>query len=339
MAKQASKKFPKKKSVKHVRLHKSFRRSYREDYIRELETPGLLAHAFAAMRIIFRNKRLFIPLILLAVVLNVVLVGIMSEATYTQFQQVLDQTNAEIAGGEIGDVAKATLLLISTVTTGGLSGTSSESAVVFFVLIFLLVWLVTIFIVRHVLADHKIKLRDALYNAGAPIVPTGTVLLIAFIQCIPLFVLIIVHSAAVTTGFLEMPFYALLYFVFALVMLATSGYFLSGSLMALVAVTAPGLYPIRAMRAASDLMAGRRIKFIIRLIYLFVVLVFLWAIVMLPTILLDLFLKANISWIAGFPFVPLMLVVMTCFTFVYIAVYLYIYYRWMLNYDERSKND
>jgi hypothetical protein len=33
--------------------------------------------------------------------------------------------------------------------------------------------------------------------------------------------------------------------------------------------------------------------------------------------------------------------VMTCFTGIYITAYLYLYYRWMLNYDEKwswSKN-
>ena len=340
MAKTASKtrKYSK-DSVKRVKLHKSFRRSYREDYIRDLETPGLLAHAFATFRLIFRNKKLFIPLIFLAVFLSIALVGIMSESTYTQFQSILDQTNAEIAGGEIGGVAKASLLLISTITTGGLSGTSSESAIIFFILIFLLVWLTTIFLIRHLLAGHEINLRNALYNAGGPIIPTFIILAIVFIQCLPLFTLIIVHSSAVTTGFLDTPFYALVYFVFALAMLATSGYFLSSSLMALVAVTAPGLYPIRALRAASNLMAGRRIKFCIRLIYLFIALIFIWVLVMLPVILLDLWVKHTFEWTAGFPFVPFMLVVMTCFTIVYISVYLYIYYRWMLNYDELHKDD
>ena len=328
----------KKEKVKHIKLHRSFRRSYREDYVRPLETPGLLAHAFATFRLIFRNKKLFIPLIILSVTLCIVLVGMMSEATYKQFQDILDQTEAELAGGEIGNVAKASLLLISTITTGGLSGSSSESAMIFFIFIFLTIWLVTIFILRHVMAGHKIKLRDALYNAGAPIIPTFTVLSIVFIQCIPLFALIIVHSAAVTTGFLETPFYALIYFVFALAMLATSGYFLAGSLMALVAVTAPGLYPIRAMRAASDLMAGRRIKFSIRLIFLLIALVFMWVIVMLPLILIDMGLKSSFDWLAGFPFIPIMLVVMTCFSFVYVAAYLYIYYRWMIRYDEQHKN-
>ena len=74
------------KSRKKVSPHKSFRRSYREDYTRDLEIPGLLSHALSSFKIIFKNWKLFLPLIAIAVVFNIVLVGIMSEATYVQFQ-------------------------------------------------------------------------------------------------------------------------------------------------------------------------------------------------------------------------------------------------------------
>ena len=143
------------KSSSRVRLHKSFKRSYREDYQRELEVPGILYHVFATFKVIFKNWKLFLPFLIILIILNVLLVGLMSETTYAQFQDILDQTSAEIAGGEIGNVAKAGLLLISTVTTGGLSGDSSEAAGVFAVLIFLIIWLVTIYLLRHRLAGHK----------------------------------------------------------------------------------------------------------------------------------------------------------------------------------------
>ena len=323
----------KEKRAGRIILHKSFKRSYREDYHRELEIPGIMYHIFASFKIIFKNWKLFLPFLVILVVLNVVLVGIMSESTYTQFQDILDQTSAEVAGGEIGNVAKAGLLLISTVTTGGLSGESSEAAVVFGVIIFILIWLTTIFLLRHRLAGHTVKLRDGLYNAMTPLVSTFIVFAVAMIQCIPIFILIIVYSAAVQTEFLATPFYALVFFIFAALMVVLSGYLLSSSLIALVAVSAPGLYPIRAIHAASDLMAGRRVKFILRILALLLALAVVWVIVMLPLILFDLWMK-TFEWTHGIPFVPICLNVMTCFTAIYITTYLYLYYRWMLDYDE-----
>ncbi len=319
-----------------VRLHQSFKRSYREDYIRKLSVPGLLHHAVDTFAIIFKNWKLFIPLILFAVVFNVLLVGLMSEETYVQFQETLEDTNAQIAGGEIGNFAKAGLLLISTVTTGGLTGGLSDSQTIFAVIIFLLIWLITIYLLRFRLSGKSVKLRDGFYNSLTPLLSTFVVFLIAFIQTIPLLVVIFTYSAAVQTGFLETPFYALVYFIFAASLITLTAYLLSSSLIALVAVTAPGLYPMTALKTASDLMAGRRIRFIIRLLFLIIVLAVVWVIVMLPIITIDLWLKGVISWLEGVPTVSIFLLIMTCFTFVYISAYLYLFYRRVLaNEDDR----
>lgn len=325
---------PLKAQSKRVRLHKSFRRSYREDYVRDLEVPGIMYHIFATFKILFRNWKLFLPLLILSVILSIVLVGLMSENTYRQFQDVLDETTKQMGTGDIGNFAKSGLLLISTITTGGLSGSSSESATVFAIIIFLILWLSTVFILRHRLADHKIKLRDALYNSMTPLISTFVVFFIATIQCIPIFLLIIVFSAALQTGFLDTPFYALVFFIFAAVMVIISAYLLSSSLIALVAVTAPGMYPMRALHASSDLMAGRRVRFILRLLALFFALIIVWVIVMLPLIFFDLLMR-QFEWTENVPFVPVCLLTMTCFTGIYISAYLYLYYRWMLNYDKK----
>lgn len=325
--------FQSKKRPNKVKLHKSFRRSYREDYKRDLEVPGIMHHIFATFKIIFKNWKIFLPLLVISVLLAVVFVGLMSEANYRQFQDILDQTTEQMGTGDIGNVAKAGLLLISTITTGGLSGESSEAATIFAVLIFLIIWLSTIFILRHRLAGHKIKLRDALYNAMTPLISSFLIFMVAVIQCIPIFLLIIVYSAAVQTEFLATPFYALLFFIFAALMLLISGYLLSSSLIAFVAVSAPGLYPMKALHTASDLMMGRRFRFILRIIALIFALAVIWVIVMLPLIVFDLLMK-NFAWTEGIPFVPICLLIMTCFTGIYITAYLYLYYRWMLDYGK-----
>lgn len=317
-----------------VKLHKTFKRSYREDYIREIEVPGVMYHIFATFKVLFKNWKLFLPLLILSVLLAVVLIGVMNESTYRDFKSVIEQTAEQNNMGDIGNAAKAGLLLIATVTTGGLANSSNEVKVAFVTLIFLVIWLTTIFFLRHRLAGHKIKFREGLYNAMTPLISTLVVVIVALVECIPIFFLVVGYSAAVETEFLSTPFYALVFFVFAALMILISGYLLSSALMALVAVTAPGLYPMKAIHAASDLMAGRRVKFILRLIALVFALAVVWVIVMLPLIIFDL-LMANFEWTANVPFVPICLLTMTCFTGIYISAYLYLYYRWVLNYDEK----
>lgn len=317
--------------------HRSFRRSYHEDYARDFAAPGLLHHAAMTFKFVFKNWRLFLPLIILIAVLNILLVGLMSEATYTQFQDTLDESLEGLGEGKVNQVARAGLLLISTVTTGGLTQGASEVQQVFGLLLFIILWLSVIYIARHRLAGHKLKLRDALYNSLTPFLSTLAIALIILIELIPIAIVVITYSAAVATNFLATPFYALTFFIFAALMIILSIYLVSSSLLALIAVSAPGLYPVVAIRTANDLVASRRIRWIIRVLFLFFVFAVIWVVIMLPLILLDLWLKSIWSWTEGIPFISLMMLLMSVFSSVYATCYLYLFYRHMLNFDDNSK--
>lgn len=318
--------------AQHIHLHRSFKRSYREEYQRPLETPSLVSHAMLSFKTIFSHWRTFLPFVLLMVLLYGVIVGLMSEETYQEIGQSIDESSAELASGEIGNFAKAGLILFSTFTTGGLDTGMDESGMMFMVMLFLIMWLVTIFLLRHFFAGEQPRLRDGLYNALGPLLATLAIFAFIFVQALPLMLVAITYSAAVTTGFLNTPFYALLYFLFVLLMVLLSGYLLSSSLMALVAVTTPGMYPLRAMFAASDLTAGRRIRIVLRLLYLVLVVALIYIIIMLPLILLDMWLKSIWGWLSGWAIVSVCLVACTCFVFIYATTYIYIYYRWLLDY-------
>lgn len=319
---------------RHIHLHKSFRRSYREDYLRPVETPGLLSHAMQTFKMIFKNWRLFLPFIAIMVASYILLVGLMNEEFYQKYQTAIDESSAEVGGKSLGNFARAGVLLVSTVMTGGLDVGMGDLAVFLMIFLFLTMWLVTIYLLRRLMAGSKIRLRDALYNALSPLISTIVVFTVIFVQCIPIMFVIISYSAALETGFLTTPFYALVYFLFAGSMLLLSGYLLSGSIMSLIAVTAPGLYPLRAIFAASDLAAGRRTRIVLRVLFLGVVLALIYLIVMMPIILLDLWFK-SMGWLANWPIVPFFLLVTTCFVFIYTTAYLYIYYRWLLDYKEK----
>lgn len=321
------------KNAGRVRLHRSFRRSHYEDYERPLEIPGLLAHAVTTFQIFLRNWRLFIPLIFWLVFFNIVLVGLMSEEAYTILQDTIE-SNAETAGETLTNFSKAGTLLVSTVLTGGLSSGLSEVQQVYAILIFIVAWLVTIYLTRHRLAGHKVRLRDGFYNAMTPLISTLMIVLMILAELIPIIIVVVVYSAAVTTNFLSTPFYAFIFSVFTFLMILLSAFLISDSFMALFAVTVPGIYPMEAIRTSSDLMAGRKIKFLIRLIYLVLVLIIVWVIVLLPVIFGDLWLKEKVEWMAGVPVVPLMLMIMTVFSIIYMTIYCYLFYRRVLDYDD-----
>ena len=316
--------------------HKSFKRSYREDYMRELEVPGMMYHILNTFRLIFKNWKIFLPFLLIMVVLMIGMVGLMSEDTYTGIQNVIDKTATE-NNANIGTFAKSGLLLISTVFTGGLSANAGAGAGVLVALLFLIIWLVSIFVIRHRMAGNKINLRDALYNSLSPLLSSFVVFVVAVVQTIPIMILIVAYSAAIETHFLDTPFYAFLFLVFAILMILLSSYMLSSTIIALVAVSAPGMYPLEALKTSSEVMRSRRIRFIFRIVALIIALIAMWFIVMMPLILFDLLMQ-QFEWTLMVPFIPVCLVVMSCFSGIYVAVYFYTYYRWMLKFDTKEEN-
>ena len=122
----------------HPPRHRSFRRSYREDYQHPVKTPGLLHHAVTTFQIIFHHWRTFLPFIAIMVVLYILTVGLLSEDLYQQFNDAIDAGSDGLASGEVGNFARAALLLLSSVTTGGLSTGMSEVQVIFMVILFLI---------------------------------------------------------------------------------------------------------------------------------------------------------------------------------------------------------
>lgn len=322
-----------------VRLHRSFKRSYHEDYQRKTELPSLTSQASAAFKMFFKFWKIFLPLLLIFVGLYIFLIGAMSENTLADVKANVEQTNKDVADGKIGTVGKAGLTLLGIISTGGLT-TMNDAQVVIAVLLFTIIWLVTIYLARHLLAGHQeIKMRDGFYSALSPLVSTLVVGLIIFLEAVPIMLTIIVFQVALTTEFLSTPFYALLFFMFAALMITLSLYLLSSSFFAIIVVSAPGLYPLTAVRMAKNLIMGRRLRFLIRVFYLVIIVALLYLLLLMPAIILDGALKAQFSWLADnkIPFVAIIQLTITVFIFIYLSIYFYLFYRALLDYNDDTK--
>ena len=322
-----------------VRLHRSFKRSYYEDYQRKTELPSLTSQASAAFKMFFKFWKIFLPLLLIFVGIYIFLIGAMSENTLADVKANVEQTNKDVADGKIGTVGKAGLTLLGIISTGGLT-TMNDAQVVIAVLLFAIIWLVTIYLARHLLAGHQeIKMRDGFYSALSPLVSTLVVGLIIFLEAVPIMLTIIVFQVALTTEFLSTPFYALLFFMFAALMITLSLYLLSSSFFAIIVVSAPGLYPLTAVRMAKNLIMGRRLRFLIRVFYLVIIVALLYLLLLMPAIILDGVLKAQFAWLAEskIPFVAIIQLTITVFIFIYLSIYFYLFYRALLDYNDDAK--
>ena len=124
----------------------------------------------------------------------------------------------------------------------------------------------------------------------------------------------------------------MLFWIAAGLLALLSLYWITSSILALIIVTLPGMYPYRAIKTAGDLILGRRIKILIRWLWMALVVVVSWAVVVIPVILLDMWLVSAWPGLQWLPLVPFTIVVMGAVTAIWVSAYAYIVYRKVVEY-------
>jgi hypothetical protein len=313
------------------RPHRSFRRTLRRDYTRSLELPGYFAFTADVRRLLWANKKTFLLLALTFAVLTAIVVGVGSQSTYSTMVSTLKSTSNNTFTGFLGEVGKASLIFVTT-STGALSqnldSTQTVYAQIFGVLFGLMTWLTVVWLLRNILAGHKVKLRDGLYSASAPLLATFLVGVVVVLQLLPLALALIAYSAATTTGLIAAggaP--AMIFWIVAALLVLLSAYLITSTLFALVIVTLPGMYPFRAIRTAGDLVIGRRMRILLRILWMIVGVVIAWAVIMIPLILIDNWVTSAWKAFDDVPFIPFVILALSSFTIIWIASYIYLLYR------------
>lgn len=309
------------------RPHRSFRLTRRRDYARSLQLPGYWSFTHYVRKTLLAERKTFLRLALAYAVITALMVGIASQDTYSTITDTLRDTGSEIFEGNVGEISKVGVLFLTAVT-GGISQTLSEAQQIYTILIALMTWLTTVWLLRNILAGHKVKVRDGLYSAGSPILSTFIVAVVLIIQLLPLAIALIGYTAAVTSGLLSGGGIPAMLFWCAVALLAVlSLYWITSTFIALVIVTLPGMYPFVALKTAGDLVIGRRVRILLRILWMLLGIIVTWAVVMIPVILFDTWLKGlwpDISWL---PIIPVVLLIMSSLTIVWAASYIYLLYR------------
>lgn len=312
------------------RPHRSFRRTLRRDYKRSLSIPGYWALTTNVARLLWSHKRLFGLLVLFYAVLSFLFVGLASQVSFSQLQQVIDETSGELFNGGWGEISRAGLLLTSGIL-GSFTPELSEAEQIYSGLLVLLVWLTTVWLLRSIYAGSEPRLRDGLYSAGSPIVATALIAIYMILQTLPLILaVLIISSVGLLGGAISLVFWAA-----AILLITLSVYWLTGSFMALIVVTLPGMYPWRAIQIAGDMVVGRRLRILIRIIWLLVSVLLVWSVLVLPTILLNSWLAEQNDFFDNIPLVPFVMLGVTSLSTVWTSAYIYVLYRKVVDDDEK----
>ncbi len=313
------------------RPHRSFRLTKRATYKRGLTLPGYWAFTAEVWMTLRRRARIFVPLALLYGAVAVLLGLMTSQTTYTQISDLFTESNSELSAGDFDSLFQA--ILLSVAAFGGGVESFSEVQQVYAVLLFLLGWLTTVWLLREYLAGSKPRLRDGLYNAGSPLVSTFLVLGALLLQLVPLGLLGVAYTALNNINLLTEGMPIFLFSILTLLVVTLTLYWITSTFIALIVVTLPGMYPMAALRTAGDLVIGRRLRILYRLLWLVGLLFAAWVVIMLPLVMLNGWLSGAWPWLASIPIVPFVAVALSAFSVVWSASYVYLLYRKVIDDD------
>ncbi|MBI2591981.1 hypothetical protein HYW36_00705 [Candidatus Saccharibacteria bacterium] len=167
---------------------------------------------------------------------------------------------------------------------GGSAAGSSPAASVMQNTLIVIGSLVTIWALRQLLIGQQIGIKEAYYRSMTPLIPFVLVLLVIFIQLLP----VTIGSgllAAVASSFPGSDWAILIMSLVLALLAAWSAYMLSSSIFALYIVTLPDTQPRQALRTAKNLVNFRRLKIIRRVLFLPVFILLAMAVIIVPLVL------------------------------------------------------
>ena len=315
------------------RPHRSFRRTRRRDYARSLKVPGYIALTASVTKMFRAHWKTFVMLLVVYTAVIILVGGVTNQDTYTQISSLLKDSTKDIFGDGAHKVGEAGLMAISAVLTGPQNLSVDQQIYLFLALLF--VWLCTVWLLREFMMGRKPRLRDGVYNSGAPIMSTLLVIAILIFQLFPVGLVALVYAGLTAVGLLDGGFGSMLFWVFAATVGCLVLYWITSTIVALVVVTLPGMYPMRAIRAAGDLVVGRRLRILLRLLWGVGCVVLAWAIVMIPIIILNTAISAAWPPMKNIPLVPFFGALMSSISVAWFASYVYLFYRKVIDDDAK----
>lgn len=307
------------------RPHRSFRRTRRRDYVRSLALPGYIAFTRTVSRTLRKNWRIFLPMILIYAAIMIFAGAVTNQEVYTTVGNLIsDSMNKLFDGGGWATLGQAGLTVLASFSTNSSLPESQRFPVA---LCLLLVWLTTVWLLREIMMNRRPRLRDGLYNAGAPLLSTVSVLLALLVQLLPAGVMALLYVGLSSAELLNTGFARMLISVLAAAVAALVLYWISSTIIALVIVTLPGVYPMRALKAAGDMVVGRRLRIMYRLVWGILCVLLVWLVIMVSVVMLDRWLTSMLSWLANIPVVPCVGAVVVAWAVVWYATYVYLLYR------------
>lgn len=222
------------------------------------------------LQFIFSNFRVLAGIALLHSGLYVLLVNVSPAVDV----ETLQKSVSEVFGGSSESVS-STAVLVGTVLGSPRQIEGGGFAVTFLIISASLMY---VWSTRERMNEIRIKSRDAIFNGLAPIVSAFVILIYIGLQLIPFGIATFFYTSARAGSFFANGFEDILFFCITFFVGVASVYLLTSSIVALYATTLPGVYPLKALKAAKGLVSFRRLTIFKRVMALviFVILAYLF---------------------------------------------------------------
>ena len=311
------------RSKRATATHKTFVLTRQRDIPKSSKIEGYVVFARKTFKTIWQNKRVFAPFLLVYTVASLALFGVVQGSAFRSVNETLDTINQEES---VIDPLTRGVIVATSSLVGSLNSGLSEIQQLYMSVVYVFAALVVVWLLRNLLAGNEVKLRDGIYNAGAPIVPVYSLLVVGVLQALPaavaVFIYVTVNATGVLNGGIESAMFAAALFLTIVVTL----YFMTTTLFALMVVTVQGTYPLRAYSLARRIILGQRMRVLFRLVWMLAIVATLWFLVVVPSVVVVNAVQLNNSVI-----VPLVVQGMTGFSILYASTYCYLLYRRMID--------
>jgi len=272
---------------------------------------------------LWNRKWVYIRFILLFFFLSIAFIGAMQADNASSVNDVIDSANS---GTNIfGPVSRAAVTVGSSMI-GALNSNFSDVQYIYLSALIILAVLTVVWLLRHQLVGDKLKVRDGLYASAAPIASEYVLVIIGIAQLIPAALATLVYVSATTSGLLDGGIETAMFSIALLFILVLTLYFMTTTLFALFIATIPGTYPIRAYRAARKIVAGQRLRLVMRLLWMAVILLITWFVILVPFVIIVNSVGGGSSWA-----IPIAYQLMVASSIVYATAYGYLLYRRMID--------
>lgn len=237
------------KKKKPLRSISSNKKNYKLSNVIKLSEKSILP--------ISKNKKVYSIVLLIYLILTLLFVRGLSTTANVQ----------TLRAGYGGNSFSSDLSVFNNLLGTGVSG-STATGNLFQTILFIIFSLVFIWMIRKTMKNKAIKVRDSFYKSQSQIIPFIIIILILFLELIPLLLGIFLYATVFNNGIAAHVAEKILWGGISLIFVLISVYFLLSTIFSIYIVSLEDVRPIEAYRAAWRLVKGRRLLVLRKLLFL-----------------------------------------------------------------------